>query len=97
MKQNINANFFTMGMITKVKTYTTLSGKKMAVIHLEDLLGEYEIAVFPEVFSLFENVINVGEIVALKGQEEKDPDGTETIIASEIELYSDLANEYTSK
>ncbi len=86
MNQNTNTNFFTVGKITKVKSYTTLSGNKMAVIHLENLLGEYEIAVFPEVFSLFESIINVGEIVAFKGQEEKDPDGTVTIIASEIEL-----------
>ena len=85
-------NFLTVGEITEVKSFTTKKGDKMAVIQLEDLSGDYEVVVFPEVFTQSEDTIQVGKVVAVKGFEEEAPDGTMQITASAVALYSDLAD-----
>ena len=87
-----STDFLMVGEITETKYITTKKGDKMAVIMVEDLLRTVEVIIFPVVFSQSEDAIQTGEIVAIKGSEETDSDGSVKVIASEIAKYSDLAD-----
>lgn len=56
------------GMITGKKNLVTKSNKMMAFVDLEDLFGEVEIVVFPNVYEKCQNVIYEDNVVVIKGK-----------------------------
>ena len=78
-----------VGKITDVEYLTTVRGDKMAFILVENLLRTVEAVVFPVAFAKSGDAIRPGEIVAIKGREEKRSDGTVKIYALEISKQSD--------
>ena len=56
------------GMITSKKTLVTKNNKMMAFVDLEDLYGEVEVVVFPNVYERCREAVSVDNVVAVKGK-----------------------------
>ena len=56
------------GVITMVKPVTTKAGQKMAIATIEDMLGTFDIVLFPKVYDKFKEVLQEEAIVAIKGK-----------------------------
>ena len=56
------------GVITMVKPVVTKSGQKMAIATIEDMLGTFDIVLFPKVYDKFKEVLQEESIVAIKGK-----------------------------
>ncbi|TYQ12977.1 UNVERIFIED_CONTAM: DNA polymerase-3 subunit alpha [Acetivibrio alkalicellulosi] len=61
-------NVYVGGIITSKKTKSTKNGNLMAFIMLEDLLGTMEVIVFPAIFERYAKLIDVENIVLIKGR-----------------------------
>ena len=86
---NQSTDVLIVGKITNVEYLTTVKGDKMALILVETLLRTVEAVVFPNAFKQSGDAIRPGEIVAIKGREEKGSDGTVIIYALEISKQPD--------
>lgn len=56
------------GVITMVKPVVTKTGQKMAIATVEDMLGTFDIVLFPKVYDKFKDVLQEETIVAIKGK-----------------------------
>ena len=56
------------GVITMVKPVQTKAGQKMAIATVEDMLGTFDIVLFPKVYEKFKEVLQEEAIVAIKGK-----------------------------
>ena len=56
------------GVVTMVKPVLTKSGQKMAIATIEDMLGAFDIVLFPKVYEKFKEVLQEESIVAIKGK-----------------------------
>jgi DNA polymerase-3 subunit alpha len=56
------------GVVTMVKPVVTKSGQKMAIATIEDMLGTFDIVLFPKVYEKFKEVLQEEAIVAIKGK-----------------------------
>ena len=56
------------GMITGKKTLVTRNNKMMAFVNLEDLFGEVEMVVFPNVYEKYRDIIEEDRVVAVRGK-----------------------------
>ncbi len=55
------------GIVTSKKTLVTKSNKMMAFINIEDLYGEIEVVVFPNVYEKYMQLIDEDAIIVVKG------------------------------
>ncbi len=80
------------GVVTSSRIRTNQRGNKYAFVQLSDRVGVFEITVFSEIFadarSLFEN----GKILLVRA-DAKDEGGTVRLIATQIDLLDDAANQ----
>lgn len=56
------------GLINKTKEYLTKNNKMMNFMTIEDLYGELEVIVFPEIYKKFRNIIKEDEAVYVYGE-----------------------------
>jgi len=56
------------GVIIMVKPVQTKAGQKMAIATVEDMLGTFDIVLFPKVYEKFKEVLQEEAIVAIKGK-----------------------------
>ena len=56
------------GVIIMVKPVVTKAGQKMAIATIEDMLGTFDIVLFPKVYDKFKEVLQEESIVAIKGK-----------------------------
>jgi DNA polymerase-3 subunit alpha len=82
------------GVITMVKPVVTKSGQKMAIATIEDMLGTFDIVLFPKVYDKFKEVLQEESIVAIKGKVSV-RDGLSTSI--NVEFMESLAGETTEQ
>ena len=71
------------GIISQLRPLTTRKGSPMAVITLEDRGGSLDTVVFPEAYTRYRSLLDVGELVVVNGRLEKD-DESSKLTASQI-------------
>ena len=79
-----------VGMIDKIKlTNTRKTNERMAIVKLEDEVGDVEVVVFPSVYNLLAPLLRSGEVVYLKGKVSlRDDDAA--IIANDMGMIQDV-------
>ncbi|MDR1136504.1 MAG: DNA polymerase III subunit alpha [Clostridiales Family XIII bacterium] len=91
-----NMGILMVAIINRKKTQVTKTGKLMAFINVEDLVGEVEALVFPNVYEKCAAVINEDSVVVLRGRLNFKEEETPKIIADKITPIS-VAEEYYKK
>ena len=87
-----------LGVITQIKIKNTKSNKSMARIILEDMHGEIEVLVFPNVLARYESslyeykVDNQKSIVVLNGSLDLKDEGSAKLICDSVSFPSDYKN-----
>jgi DNA polymerase III subunit alpha len=75
------------GMITKIRVNLTKTGRnagsKMAVFILEDLQGQVEVVLFPEIYNKYNSIVTPDSIIFVKGKADNRRE-TVNIIAEEL-------------
>jgi DNA polymerase III subunit alpha len=56
------------GLVTRIRSHQTKSGKQMAFVSLEDLQGTVELVVFPKTWEKFSSVIDFEQIILVEGR-----------------------------
>jgi len=88
------------GMITKIRYNLTKSGRnpgsKMAVFILEDLQGQVEVVIFPDVLNKYGSYIITDRVVFVKGKADYRR-GRANIIASEVISLEDVNEKLAGK
>lgn len=82
------------GIITRLRSIVTKSGKKMAFVGFEDKTGEGEIIVFPNLYEKVGAVLEVDKVIKATGKvNSRDRDGTivdeAKMIADEIDVITE--------
>ncbi|MDR0880395.1 MAG: DNA polymerase III subunit alpha [Clostridioides sp.] len=77
------------GMISKKTIKTTRRNDMMAFIELEDLFGNIEVIVFPQMLTKFKNLLGEDEIILIKGSLTAKEDEEAKLIAREIKNIAD--------
>ena len=72
------------GIIVSVKLLKTKKEERMATFVLEDLTGQIDVTVFPDAYLKFNNYLQEGQIIWLKGKLTGDSFESRKIIASQI-------------
>lgn len=62
------ANVTVVGMVARVKRFTTRKGDPMAFVQLDDLEGSVEVIVFNDIFSRCRELLAADEIITVKGR-----------------------------
>jgi DNA polymerase-3 subunit alpha len=91
-----NMEVLMVAIINRKKTQITKTGKMMAFIDVEDLLGEVETLVFPNVYDRCAAAINEDAVVVIRGRLNFKEEETPKIIADKITPVS-VAEEYYRK
>ena len=85
------------GIITDIKTIKTKrKGEKMASMSLEDFTGKIEVVVFPKLYLEKENLIQLDNIIFLKGHLDSNENGVK-IIADDIVPITEVNEKFTNK
>ena len=71
------------GIISQLRPLMTKKGSPMAVIPLEDRGGTIDAVVFPEAYTRYRSIVEVGQLVVVNGRLEKD-DESSKLTASQI-------------
>ena len=69
------------GLIVKAVTKWTRKGDRMMVLTMEDLEGEVEVVVFPQVVKRSEDILAVDQMVVISGRVDRREDGVQLICA----------------
>jgi DNA polymerase-3 subunit alpha len=81
------------GIISERQTKATRSNDMMAFITLEDLLGDVEVIVFPRQLKLYSAIINVDNIVGVRGRVSNREGEAAKLVAEKIwELKKGIQN-----
>ncbi len=89
-KASDGENVRLVGLISYVKlTNTRRTNERMAILRMEDMLGEVEVVVFPSVYVNLAKYINEGEVVFLNGKVSFRDDSPK-IIAEEMKHIHDV-------
>lgn len=56
------------GLVSAVRPYQTRNGKMMGFVTLEDIQGNIDLVLFPRIWSKFETILSVGNIVIAEGK-----------------------------
>ncbi|WP_211746814.1 DNA polymerase III subunit alpha [Paenibacillus sp. Marseille-Q4541] len=73
----------TAGMVVSVKPITTKQGKSMAFMELEDQIERTEVVLFPEVWKKSQQLIDKGELLAIRAKVQLQDEGFK-LLADEI-------------
>lgn len=73
----------TAGMVVSVKQITTKQGKSMAFMELEDQIERAEVVLFPEVWRKSEQLIDKGELLAIRAKVQLQDEGFK-LLADEV-------------
>ncbi|MEJ2647856.1 MAG: OB-fold nucleic acid binding domain-containing protein [Sedimentisphaerales bacterium] len=88
------------GMVTKIRFNITKSGRnagsKMAVFVLEDLQGQIEVVLFPEVLSKYSDILAEDKIVFVKGKADYRRE-TPNVIAEELIALDEARDKLAAK
>ncbi|MBQ7800587.1 MAG: hypothetical protein IJ370_08835, partial [Oscillospiraceae bacterium] len=85
-----------LGVITQMKLKNTRSNRSMAYITLEDMEGELEVLVFPNILARFETMLyeykvdNQKSIVVINGSLDMKDEGNAKLICDSVLLAEDL-------
>ena len=60
------------GLITSMRSLNTRKGERMAVITLDDRSGRTEVAIFPEMYQRFRDLLLKGNIIVVEGEVQQD-------------------------
>lgn len=71
------------GLVNRVKVMTTRSGRRMAVLTIEDVTGMVEVTVFPDLFQRLGQMPAVDQVVLVRGRLERREEETK-ILASQL-------------
>jgi DNA polymerase-3 subunit alpha len=86
------------GIISERQTKATRSNDMMAFITLEDLLGDVEVIVFPRQLKLYSAIINVDNIVGVRGRVSNREGEAAKLVAEKIwELKKGIQNKNSIK
>ena len=75
-----------VGMVTAVRTIITRRDDPMAFVQVEDIQGQIEVVVFPDVYTQTQELWQEDSVVLIKGRVD-DRDGTAKIICESANLY----------
>ncbi len=79
------------GIITEIKTIITKKGQPMAFITLEDMIGNMEVVVFPNVYAQYRDVITEGAKIFVSGNASVDAStGEAKLLADKIASFADV-------
>ena len=81
------------GIVNAKKIKYTKNNKIMAFLTVEDMYGSVETVVFPNVYTMCQSFINVGDVVIVKGKADVPSDSDAKLIAEEIRPLTDDENE----
>jgi DNA polymerase III subunit alpha len=76
------------GLVTRIRSHQTKSGKQMAFVSLEDLQGTVELVVFPKTWEKFSSVLDYEQIILVEGR--VDLEGAEPKV-----LVDDVSTDFT--
>jgi DNA polymerase-3 subunit alpha len=82
------------GMVFKTRLQTTRKGDRMAFVTLEDVLGQVEAIVFPEVYKEYSTTLETDQPVLVRGIVDWDEDSAK-IIADRIVLLAEASGRLT--
>jgi len=77
------------GIISQLRPLTTKKGSPMAVITLEDRGGSLDAVVFPEAYTKYRSLLEVGQLVVVTGRLEKD-DESAKLTASQVKTFQNV-------
>jgi len=86
--------FWFGGMLLSLKKMTTKRGDKMAVADMEDLHGKLQIVFYPKVFEASFNLLQVNDIIFVKGKIEHRLDEIK-IMAVDVAMPDTIAGKLT--
>ncbi|MDO5734221.1 MAG: DNA polymerase III subunit alpha [Eubacteriales bacterium] len=87
-----------IAQIVSVRSLSTKKGDLMAFVEVEDLYGNYELVVFPQVYIESRQYLQVGRIVYLEGRSSfREDEPGKIILESAIDLNEFLASEEAAK
>ena len=78
-----------VALIVGIRTLRTRRGDPMAVVRVEDQLGEAEVVVFPDLYRESFGILSKDEVVLVKGKPEREED-IGKILASKIGLLDEV-------
>lgn len=81
------------GIVNAKKIKYTKNNKIMAFLTVEDMYGSVETVVFPNVYTMCQSFINVGDVVVVKGKADVPSDSDAKLIAEEIRPLTDDDND----
>ncbi|MFQ6617917.1 MAG: DNA polymerase III subunit alpha, partial [Fidelibacterota bacterium] len=85
------------GIITDVKIHFDKKNKQMAFCTLEGFGGSTEVLIFSDIFSKYKSILNVDEMIMVKGKISKRDEDRIKIIAEEIIPLSQVREKFTRK
>ena len=72
------------GLVSSVREQNTKTGAKMAYCRIEDLYGAVEAVVFPKTLLQFNNLLQIGSIVRLRGRVDIGEDGIVKLLCEQV-------------
>ncbi|KAF0715671.1 DNA polymerase III subunit alpha, partial [Aphis craccivora] len=91
----INKEKITLGVVVSIKVKTTKNNNKIAILILDNYTRRSEIVIFKKVFNLFEHLIQLNEILIVKGIIESNKNSK--IIACDIMNLTLAREKYVKK
>ncbi|MGN0384082.1 MAG: OB-fold nucleic acid binding domain-containing protein, partial [Eubacterium sp.] len=80
------------GIITSLSTKITKTGKPMAFITIEDLVGTIEVIIFPREYERYRNIVTEDNKIFIIGEASIEADGTAKILCQNIQQFSSVAS-----
>ena len=82
LKKNITNGF--IGAVDDVTVRYTSTGKKMAFVNLQDTVGSINVTFFPETYKKYENKLEYGSVVYVKGKISAKSSGSLSLICDNL-------------
>lgn len=72
------------GIVVDKKLKITKNGKQMAFVTVEDIYGQFDVLVFPDLFDRFRELIELDSMIFVKGRVSINRDETASLVAEKI-------------
>ncbi len=79
-KQNNNAKYSAIAIITSIKNVMTKKREQMAILQIEDISGQAEAVVFPKTYEVIHSYLNNDARLILKGKVDKQEERTQLVV-----------------
>ena len=83
------------GILSEVKTLVTRTGKRMAIVQLEDLTGRIECTVFPETYERSRELLDGETVVVTTGRVEARDDRGTRLLIGEVRRFEESSAAYS--